>query len=82
MGKPTQTQTWVGLAFAVLTAATGYLGVDKYQTSQIVVEAPEVNVAITSLPASATRSDEDIKAMIKTLVNAKMTEHTTGGKFH
>ena len=82
MGKPSQKQTWIGLAFAALTAATGYLGVDKYQASQIIIEAPAVNVAITSLPASATRSDADIKAMIRTLVDTKMKEHTTGGRFH
>jgi len=79
VGKPTAKQTWVGLVIAILTLATSYLTVDKYQQSQIVIEAPDVNVAITS---SATRSDEDIKAMIKTLVNAKMKEHITDGKRH
>ncbi len=75
MGKPTPKQTWVGLAFAALTAATGYLGIDKYQASQISVGATEVNVAITSMPAGTIRSNADINAMIKTLVNAKMKEH-------
>lgn len=82
MTKPTPKQTWVALAMAALTFATAYLGVDKYQASQIVVEAPEVNVAITSLPASATRSNADINAMIKLLVDTKMKEHITGGQYH
>ena len=82
MGKPSQKQTWIGLAFAALTAATGYLGVDKYQASQIVVEATEVNVAITSLPASAMRSNADIQSMIDKSVKAEMKEHTTEGRFH
>ncbi len=82
MGKPSQKQTWLGLAFAALTAATGYLGIDKYQQSQIIVEATEVNVAITSMPAGITRSDQDIKAMIKTLIDAKMKEHVHNSGRH
>ncbi len=72
MSKLNTKQTWIGLAFAVLTAVTGYLGVDKYRASQIIVEATEVNVAIT---AGATRSNSDINAMIKALVDAKMKSH-------
>lgn len=75
MDRPSQKQTWIGLAFAVLTAITGYLGVDKYKASQITVEATEVNVAITSMPAGTIRSNADINAMIKTLVEARMKHH-------
>ncbi len=70
-------QTLLGLAFAVLAFATSYLGYDKYQASQVIVTAPDIttNVAITSLPAGAMRSNADISAMIKTVVDAKMKAH-------
>lgn len=84
MGKPKFKQMWMPLALGLMTLATAYLGNEQYQQSQIVIEAPDVttNVAITSLPAGAIRSNSDINAMIKILVDTKMKEHETGGKFH
>ncbi len=75
MTKPSAKTTWVGVVIGCLTLATAYLGNDKYQSSQIVVEATDVTVAITSLPAGVMRSNSDINAMIKTLVDAKMKAH-------
>jgi type IV secretory pathway TrbF-like protein len=78
MKKPTQTQTWVGLAFATLSLVSGILGVDKYQQSQVIVQPSEVNVAITSIPSGVThthRSTENIQAMIDKAVEARMDDH-------
>ena len=74
MKKPSQQQTWIGLALAVLTFATAYLGLDKYQ--QV---APDIKVNVTGAPA---RSDQDIQVMIDRAVNQKMKDHTKGGRFH
>ncbi len=84
MAMPSAKTTWLGLLIAVLTFATAYLGNDKYQASQIVVAAPDVttNVAITSLPAGATRSNADINAMIKTLVEDSMDFHVNNSGRH
>ena len=85
MGKPTPKQTWVGVAFAGLTLVSGFLGVDKYQQSQIIVEAPDIKVEVTSLPEHShapARSAEDLQAIIDRAVANKMKEHIGGGKYH
>ncbi len=84
MAKPTLKQAWMPLALAAMTFATAYLGNDKYQQSQIVVEATDVNVAITSMPSISHihRSTENIQGMIDKAVEAQRKEHEEGGKFH
>ena len=83
MKKPSQQQTWVGVAFAALTLISGFLGVDKYQQSQIVVEAPDIKVNVTSLPAhGAHRSEQDVKTMIDKAIKQAIKDHEHGGKFH
>ncbi len=78
MAKPTGKQSIVGLALAILTFATSYLGYDKYEQSQIIVQPSEVNVAITSMPSGVQhihRSTENIQALINKAVEAKMNHH-------
>lgn len=85
MAKPTTKQSMVGLAFAALTLLSGYLGVDKYQQSQIVIQPAEVNVAITSMPSGVThlhRSAENIQNMIDKAVEVKMQYHLTKSGRH
>ena len=84
MSMPSAKTSIVTLIIAVLGFATAYLGNDKYQAGQIVVEAPDVitNVKITSLPAGTMRSNADIQAMIKTLVEDKMDFHVNDSGRH
>lgn len=84
MAKPTGKQSMIGLAFAALTLISGYLGIDKYQSSQIIVEATEVNVAITSMPSISHnhRSTENIQALIDKAVEIKMEHHLTKSGRH
>ncbi len=88
MKKPKQKETLIGLALAVLTFATAYLGVDKYQTSQVIVEAADIKVNVTSMPGMTPhthppdRTDLEIQTMIDRAVNQKMKDHATGGRFH
>lgn len=81
---PSAKTSIVALIIAVLGVATAYLGNDKYQSSQVIVEGTDVitNVKITSLPAGAIRSSSDINAMIKTLVEDSMDYHVNDSGRH
>lgn len=85
MTKPTPKQTWVTAAIAALTLLSGYLGVDKYQASQIIVEAPDIKVEVTSLPAHShapSRSPEDLEAIITKAIEVRMHKHITAEGRH
>lgn len=94
MTKPTLKQAWMPLVLAAMTFATAYLGNDKWQQSQeptvetkveTTVEASDINVAITSMPATFTqhhdhhahRSTENIKSLIDEAIKARMEDHLT-----
>jgi len=65
MKAPTQNQTLIGLAMAILTAATGYLGYEKVQSSPSVtvnVEAPDIKPIIN-------------RAISQAIINHKQNDH-------
>jgi hypothetical protein len=75
MKKPTQQQTWVGLIMALLTAATSYLGYEKYEISQ--AKSPDITMNITTPTTEhAHRSTENIQAIIdKTIEAHRQRDH-------
>ena len=66
MKKPTQSQTWVGLIMAVLTAATSYLGYEKYEVSK---SAPDITVNVETEHAHRTTGN------INSLINMAIKNH-------
>lgn len=80
MKRPTPQQTWIGLAFAVLSMVSTYLGYDKYEQSKVVPITTNNTTVIKS--EHAHRSTESIQRMINDAVDAKMQGHEHGGDFH